>query len=42
MAVKIDDRWRTQRYDTEGEEITAIRVQPVTEVEDLVHVKLTH
>ena len=40
MAINIDGRWRTQSGDTEGEEIEGIRVQPVTETEDLVKVQL--
>jgi len=41
MAVKIDDRWRTGHEDTEGEEITAIAVQQLTNPDRLVQVRLT-
>ena len=41
MAVKIDARWRTTYQDTDGEEITAIMVQPLSGSEDLLQVQLT-
>ena len=41
MALKIDRRWRTQHEDTEGEEITAIAVQPLSSPDGLVQVQLT-
>ncbi|MFW6125392.1 MAG: pilus assembly protein TadG-related protein [Pirellulales bacterium] len=41
MALEIDGTVRTDYYDTEGNEITAIIVQPVTDVRDMVQVHLT-
>jgi hypothetical protein len=41
MAIRIDDRWRTDYLDTEGEEITAIMAQPLTHSGQLVQVQLT-
>ncbi|MHB8957084.1 MAG: hypothetical protein ACYC4U_29320 [Pirellulaceae bacterium] len=40
MAVRIDKRWRTQRYDTEGNEITGIVAQPLTNKSDLLQTRL--
>jgi hypothetical protein len=41
LAIKIDSRWRYQRMDTEGEEITAVLAQPVQELGKLVQTRLT-
>jgi len=41
IALKIDTRWRTSHEDTEGNEITAIAVQPLGDSDDLVQVQLT-
>jgi len=41
MAVRIDNRWRTGHEDTEGNEITAVAVQPLGNQNELVQVQLT-
>jgi hypothetical protein len=41
MALQIDGRWRTDYMDTDGEEITALRVQAVDDLQDLIQVQLT-
>ena len=41
MAIKIDSRWRYERKDSEGEEITAVRAQPVNELGKLIQTRLT-
>jgi hypothetical protein len=41
MAVMMGGRWRTERRDTESDAIQAIRVQPVTETQQLIQVQLT-
>lgn len=41
MALQIDGTWRTRYQDTDGEEITAIMVQPLSDSEDLVQLQLT-
>jgi len=41
MALKIDGRWRIRQEDTEGEEITAIAVQPLGSSDGLLQVQLT-
>ncbi len=41
MAIEIDGTWRTQRYDSEGEDITGFSVQPVTNSENLAEIGLT-
>lgn len=41
IALRIDGRWRTRRQDTDGDEIEAIRVQPLAKSEELVQVQLT-
>jgi hypothetical protein len=41
MALRIDSRWRTAYQDTDGEEITAIMVQPLSNSRELVQVQLT-
>ncbi len=41
MALKIDNRWRISEKDSEGEEITGIMVQPLSESAELLHVRLT-
>jgi hypothetical protein len=39
-AIKIDGRWRTQHEDTEGDEIEAVKVQPLRSSDDLIQVQL--
>jgi hypothetical protein len=41
LAIRIDGHWRTDYEDTEGDEIEAITVQPLTSIEDLVQLQLT-
>ena len=41
MAVNIDGRWRTDYRDTDGNDVHGIKVQPVTETQQLVQVQLT-
>ena len=41
MAIRMGGRWRTSYLDTEGDEIEAIMVQPLTRSADLVQVQLT-
>jgi hypothetical protein len=41
MAVKIDNRWRTQRFDTEGEDITGMIAQPLADTSDVLQTRLT-
>jgi len=41
MALKIDATWRIDRLDTEGDEITGIVVQPITDANRLIEVHLT-
>lgn len=40
MAVRIDNRWRTQRFDTEGEDITGMVAQPLTNGSDVLRTRL--
>ena len=40
MALKIGGRWRTQYSDTEGDEIEAVKVQPLRSTDDLIQVQL--
>ena len=40
MAVRIDNRWRTQRFDTEGEDITGMVAQPITNGSDVLRTRL--
>ena len=40
MALKIGGRWRTQYGDTEGDEIEAVKVQPLRSTDDLIQVQL--
>jgi hypothetical protein len=41
MAVKIDTRWRSTRYDTEGEDITGLVAQPIVNGSDVLRARLT-
>jgi hypothetical protein len=41
MAVRIDNRWRTQRYDTEGEDITGMIAQPVLNNSEVQQARLS-
>jgi hypothetical protein len=41
MAIQIDARTRIAQYDTEGEDITAFIIQPVTGDDDFIEVALT-
>jgi Flp pilus assembly protein TadG len=40
MALRIDNRWRTERFDTEGEDITGMIAQPLTNRSDLLQTRL--
>jgi Flp pilus assembly protein TadG len=40
MALKIGGRWRTQYRDTEGDEIEAVKVQPLRSTDQLIQVQL--
>jgi hypothetical protein len=40
LAVRIDRRWRTQRFDTQGNDITGMVAQPLTNDSDVLHTRL--
>lgn len=41
MAVRIDNRWRTRRYDTEGDDITGLVAQPLIDSSEALQARLT-
>jgi hypothetical protein len=41
MGIRIGGRWRIDFKDTDGTEIEAIMVQPLSHVSDLIQVQLT-
>lgn len=41
LSIRIDTRWRIDRYDSEGDEITGVVAQPLTDRSDVLQSRLT-